>query len=187
MSISKSRYTLFRKCEKAFWLNVFKSEEAAPVDPAQQARFDQGTEVGNVAKKLFDGGIDVTTKNGDDLDLAAMIAKTKEAMRKGISPIYEASFSHDGNYCAVDILRKTETGWAIYEVKSTSYPKSDGKPAKLDKYAPDVAYQKWLLEQCGVNVTDVHLVCLNSEYVRNGDLDIKKLFHIEDFDKYIVE
>lgn len=185
--LSKTRYTQFCKCEKALWLNVFDPDKATPLDDSQKARFEQGTEVGVVAREFFPGGIDVTTQNGCYQDRAAMVAKTKAAMRSGISPIYEAAFSLDGNYCAVDILRKTKNGWAIYEVKSTSYPDFDGKPSELKRYAPDIAYQKWLLEQCGVNVTDVHLICLNSNYIRHGALDIKKLFVVVDFDKFIAD
>jgi len=187
MSISKSLYTLLCKCEKAFWLNVFDQNKATPIDPSVQARIDEGIKVGILARQRFGGGVDVTTKNGDKLDIAAMIAKTQEAMLRGISPIYEAAFSNDGNYCAVDILVKTQGGWAIYEVKSTSFPEFKGSPSKLNKYAPDIAYQKWLLEQCGVNVTGVYLVCLNSNYKREGDLDLNKLFHEEKFDEFIAD
>jgi len=187
MSISKSLYTLLCKCEKAFWLNVFDQNKATPIDHNAQARIDEGIKVGILARQLFGGGVDMTTKNGDNLDIGAMIAKTQKNMQKGSSPIYEAAFSFDGNYCAVDILLKTKGGWAIYEVKSTSFPELNSKTSKLKKYAPDVAYQKWLLEKCGVNVTGVYLVCLNSNYKRDGDLDLNKLFHIEKFDKFITK
>lgn len=187
MSVSKSLYTLLCKCEKAFWLNVFDQNKATPIDHNAQARVDEGIKVGFLARQLFGGGVDMTTKNGDNLDIGAMIAKTQKNMQKGSSPIYEAAFSFDGNYCAVDILLKTKGGWAIYEVKSTSFPELNGKTSKLKKYAPDVAYQKWLLEKCGVNVTGVYLVCLNSNYKRDGDLDLNKLFHIEKFDEFIAE
>ena len=45
---------------------------------------------------------------------------------------------------------------------------------------PDIAYQKWVLTQCGINVTGTYLVCLNSDYVRKGELDLQKLFVIID-------
>ena len=130
--------------------------------------------------------IDVTTNKPDGkLDLKPMLDKTQQLMADGTENICEASFSYDGNYCAVDILHKTDGGWAIYEVKSTSFPEFNGNPAKLDKYLPDVAYQKWVLTKCGVNVTGVFLVCLNSDYVRQGELDIQKLFVINDMGEMI--
>ena len=207
--LSKSRYTLFCQCPKALWLKIYKPE-AAKVDAGVEARFESGNEVGDLAMGLFGPFVEVTTKREDgSLDLQAMIEKTKEEMAKGTEVICEASFAHeqqhrvenitkidtdelflkswtDSHYCAVDILRKTPEGWAIYEVKSSSFPEFEGQEAKLDKYAPDIAYQKWVLTQCGINVTDTYLVCLNSDYVRQGELDIQKLFVVIDM-KELVE
>lgn len=208
--ISKSRYTTFCQCPKALWLRVNKPEEAT-VDAGVETRFEQGNVVGNLAMQYFGDFVEVTTKREDgSLDLAAMIQKTREEMQRGTDTICEASFSYlqeqhlenfnailgdaqeplikhrsISNYCAVDILRKTAGGWAIYEVKSTSFPEFNEKPAKLEKYAPDIAYQKWVLEQCGVNVTGTYLVCLNSDYVRQGDLDTQELFVVKDMQELV--
>ena len=161
--LSKSRYTLFCQCPKTLWLRTYKPEEAT-VDAGVEARFESGYEVGDLAMGLFGPFVEVTTKREDgSLDLAAMVEKTKEEMERGTDVICEASFTFEKNYCAVDILRKTKSGWAIYEVKSSSFPEFDGQEAKLEKYAPDIAYQKWVLEQCGIKVTDTYLVCLNSD------------------------
>ena len=184
--LSKSRYTLFSQCPKALWLRVYKPEEAE-VDDALQARFEKGNEVGDLAMELFGDFKEVTVKNEDEsLDIAKMIELTQQYMEEGVENICEASFNYEGNYCAVDILRKTQGGWAIYEVKSTSFPMFKEKKTKLEKYAPDIAYQKWVLEQCGINVTGTYLVCLNSDYVRDGDLDIQQLFITKDM-KELVE
>ena len=174
--LSKSRYTQFCQCPKALWLRTYKPDEAT-VDAGVEARFESGNEVGDLAMGLFGPFVEVTAKREDGgLDLAAMVEKTKEEMERGTDVICEASFTFEKNYCAVDILRKTKNGWAIYEVKSSSFPEFDGQEAKLEKYAPDIAYQKWVLEQCGIKVTDTYLVCLNSDYVRQGELDLQQLF-----------
>ena len=174
--LSKSRYTLFSQCPKALWLRVYKPDEAE-VNEALEARFEQGNVVGDLAMGLFGDFKEVTVKNADgSLDLTKMIELTQQYMDEGVENICEASFNYEGNYCAVDILRKEKGGWAIYEVKSTSFPEFDGQEAKLGKYAPDIAYQKWVLTQCGINVTGTYLICLNSDYVRQGELDIRQLF-----------
>ena len=183
--LSKSKYAKYCQCPKCLWMSVYKPEEEV-IDPNSEARFENGAEVGELARGILGDYVDVTIRKTDDrLDLAAMISKTKELMDAGQEIICEASFSNDGNYCAVDILHKTKDGWAIYEVKSTSFPEFNGNPAKLDKYLPDVAYQKWVLEKCGVNVTGTFLVCLNSDYVREGELDLQKLFVINDMGEMI--
>ena len=174
--LSKSRYTLYCQCPKALWLRVYKPE-VAEVDDSLQARFEQGNVVGDLAMGLFGDYKEVTTQNEvGSLNLTKMIELTRQYMDEGVENICEASFNYEGNYCAVDILRNEKGGWAIYEVKSSSFPEFDGQEAKLDKYAPDIAYQKWVLEKCGINVTGTYLVCLNSDYVRQGDLDIQQLF-----------
>ena len=173
--LSKSKYTKFCQCDKALWLKVNKPE-LEKVDEATEARFKQGNEVGDLAMGLFGDYKEAHAEKADgSLDLAAMTEQTRQWMAEGVENICEASFLYNGNYCAVDILRKTPGGWAIYEVKSVTYP-DEKDPKKIDKYIPDIAYQKWLLTQCGVKVTGTYLVCLNKEYVRDGDLDIPNLF-----------
>ena len=91
----------------------------------------------------------------------------------------------------MDILRKPAGGWAIYEVKSTTShvadaaAMSDELVEKLEKYAIDIAFQKWVLEQCGVKVTATYLVTLNSDYVRQGELNLQQLFNIIDMKELV--
>lgn len=178
--LSKSRYTTFCQCSKALWLRVYHPE-LQPEDPNLQARFDAGNEVGDLAMGLFGPFVEVTTHTAEGkLDLKAMIEKTKHEMNGGNEVICEASFSYEGCYCAVDILRREGSGWAIYEVKSSSSHSGDEVllPDKFDKYAVDIAFQRWVLEQCGVKVTGTYLVTINGDYERVGDLDIHQLFRI---------
>lgn len=170
--LSKSKYCQVRQCPKLLWLAVNKPD-AETMDAAREERFETGNEVGDLAMGIFGDFVEVTRKNGDKLDLAAMIEATSVEMARGTSVICEASFSYNGLYCAVDILKKEEDGWAIYEVKSST---------RGDKavYITDVAYQKYVLEHCGVNVVGTYTVVLNREYVFHGTLDTSKLFLITD-------
>ena len=80
--LSKSRYTACCQCPKMLWLRVYKPELVLE-DPALQAKFEKGNEVGELAKTLFGPFVDVTTYRKDgSLDLDAMIDKTKEEMAK---------------------------------------------------------------------------------------------------------
>jgi hypothetical protein len=180
VNLSKSRYTAYCKCPKNMWLGVYHPEKMDKIDPALQARFESGTQVGELAKRLFSGTVDVSTRIGDALDLKAMMEKTQQCLTDGTEVIAEASFAYEGCYCAVDLLRREGDGWAIYEVKSTTNKDEYGKPKKFDKYFPDIAYQTWVLRQCGINVTGINLVCLNRDYVRQGELNLQHLFAIID-------
>ena len=183
--LSKSRYTAFCQCPKNLWLKVYKPNEAT-IDAGMEARFAQGNVVGDLAMGLFGDFKEAHAEKADgSLDLTKMAEQTRQWMDEDVENICEASFICEGGYCAVDILRKTNGGWAIYEVKSTSFPEFNGQEAKLEKYAPDIAYQKWVLTQCGVNVTGTYLVCLNSDYVRHGELDIQQLFVVNDMKNFV--
>ena len=175
--LSKSKYTAFRQCQKNLWMKAYKPEEEV-TDPSLQSRFESGNEVGDLAMGLFGPFEEVTSLDAEGkLDLGEMLRKTEDCLARGVENICEASFSWDGNYCAVDILHRQGGGYAIYEVKSSSNslvePISDDE---LRHYAWDIAYQKYVLIQCGVNVTGVYLVQLNKDYVRGKDLDIQMLF-----------
>lgn len=123
---------------------------------------------------LFGPFTEVTAYTPDGkLDIKAMLERTQECLANGTENICEAAFSYDGCYCAVDILRKTDDGYAIYEVKSST-------SANKEVYAQDVAFQKWVLTKCGLNVTGTYLVCINNKYVRHGEVDIQQLFSIND-------
>lgn len=183
--LSKSRYTAFCQCPKNLWLKVYKPNEAT-IDAGLQARFAQGNVVGDLAMGLFGDFKEAHAEKPDgSLNLTKMVEQTRQWMDEGVENICEASFICEGGYCAVDILRKTAGGWAIYEVKSTSFPEFNGQEAKLEKYAPDIAYQKWVLTQCGVKVTGTYLVCLNSDYVRQGELDVEQLFVVNDMKEMV--
>ena len=171
--LSKSKYTLLWQCPKLAWLKKYKPEEEV-VNPALDARFEAGQEVGDLAKGLFGDYTEVTAKKDDgSLDLTAMIEATKAEMARGTAVICEAAFSFNGLYCAVDLLKKEDGGWAIYEVKSSTQ-------SKKDVYVADVAYQKYVLEHCGVNVVGTYTVVINNKYVFDGTLDVHRLFTITD-------
>ncbi|MCR4965933.1 MAG: DUF2779 domain-containing protein [Bacteroidales bacterium] len=171
--LSKSKYTNFRKCPKCLWLGVYKPEEQV-IDASTEARFTAGNEVGDLAMGLFGPFTEVSAYTPDGrLDVKAMLSHTQDCLDNEVENICEASFSFDGCFCAVDILHKQDGGYAIYEVKSST-------SADKEVYAQDVAFQKWVLTKCGVNVTGSYLVCINNEYVRHGDIDIHQLFSIND-------
>lgn len=190
MGLSKSKYTTYCQCPKALWLRTYDPDKATPIDEGAMARFATGNEVGDLAMQLFGDFVEVTSlKEDGSLDLPAMIEKTNACLSDGTQNIAEASFAWQGNYCAVDILHKTDSGWAIYEVKSSSGsfdPKKNTR-AILQKYAYDIAYQKYVLNQCGINVTGVYLVRLNSDYVRGEELDLQQLFHITEMSELVAE
>lgn len=175
--LSKSKYCGLWQCPKIAWLKKYKPEELK-LDRSVLSRMEAGNEVGDLAMGLFGDFVEVTAYNNDKLALSKMIENTKSEMENGTPVICEASFDYNGLYCAVDILKKENNGWVIYEVKSSTKHEytQDDKPV----YIADVAYQKYVLENCGVKLCGTYLVCINGDYVFDGTLDIDHLFMISD-------
>lgn len=177
-NFSKSKYCGFWQCPKIAWLSKYKPEERN-IDEQMLHNMEVGDRVGDLAMELFEGFVDVTAYSDDNrLDLIKMVKRTQQEMEHGADVICEASFLHDGLYCAVDILVREGDGWAIYEVKSSTH---DDKAV----YMADVAYQYALLKKSGLKITGTYLICLNSEYEFDGELDLDQLFSITDVSEHI--
>lgn len=181
--LSKSKYCGLWQCPKIAWLRKFKPEELN-LDTGVLNRMETGNEVGDLAMRYFGNYVEVTSYKDGKLDLQEMIKKTRLEMEKGTSVICEASFEYNGLYCAVDILKKSQDGWEIYEVKS-SVKHSDSKDDK-PVYIADIAYQKYVLENCGVKLTGTYLMCLNGDYVFDGVLNIHELFTISNVAESVI-
>ncbi len=167
--LSKSQFMRGLQCHKSLWLYKNKPELRAEPDAATQARFDAGTEVGILAHQLFPGGKLIEF---DRAQFEEKIKETQAAIEAGVSTIYEATFSHENILVMVDILRKGEHNWEIYEVKSSNRLKVD--------HLPDAAIQYYILTGAGLDISKIKLVHLNGKYIRQGDINVEALFVAED-------
>ena len=166
MYLSKSKYCNAIQCNKMLWLDKYKKEYKEEV--SNSSVLDNGTDVGIIAQDLFGKHVDVEFSE----NLTNMINSTKEYLKKDIITITEASFSYNNNFCSVDILKKINDSYEIYEVKSSTEIK--------DIYIDDISYQTYVLKKLGYNVTKSSIVYINSNYIRKGKLELDKLFNIED-------
>ena len=164
--LSKSKYCKCVQCEKILWLKKYKPDCAAEID--RESVLKNGTKVGELAKGLFGKYEDVEFNE----KLNVMIEKTQELLKNKPNIITEASFNYDNNFCSVDILKNDLDGVEIYEVKSSNEVK--------DIYIDDASYQYYILSNLGLKVKRVCIVYLNREYIRGKELELDKLFNIED-------
>ena len=168
MNLSKSKYIEGMQCPKILWLNKYKPEVKEEVS---NSSLDTGTKVGILARELF--GKHTNILYNDNLDI--MISDTKKALEEDNIVITEASFNYNNNFCSIDILKKNGNSYEIYEVKSST--------EISDIYLDDISYQVYVLSKLGYNVTKASIVYINSNYTRHGDLELDKLFVIEDVTK----
>ena len=74
--------------------------------------------------------------------------------------------------------------WHLYEVKGTNaVHEGGGERNHLD----DLAFQLSVLKRSRVSVAKCGVIHLSSEYARAGDLDIERLFKMEDVTDQVVE
>lgn len=174
--LSKSLFMKGLQCHKYLYLQKYHPELLDEVTEGQEAVYQSGSDVGRLAQDLFPGGITVPYEG---LSPAEQIDLTRREMEKGTKSIYEAALSHEGVFVKVDILHKGDKGWELYEVKSST----EEKPEHIN----DIAVQYHVLKGAGVNLSRASLVHINTEYVRNGDIEVEKLFVIKDLTDRVIE
>ena len=175
MTLSKSQYIRGLQCHKSLWL--YKNRQDLRDTPSNQTQssFNTGYDVGDLAKALFANGVEIEF---DADNFNGMIKKTKELIVNGTEVIYEATFSEDGIFAMTDILVKNSNAWDIYEVKASTYTK--------ESHINDTAIQWYTLSKT-IELNRAYVVHINNKYVRNGELNIKELFTIDDITDIVLQ
>ena len=181
MYLSKSRYCSAIQCPKILWMhkNMPDKFDDAVMD---ESRLTMGNTVGDLAMGVFGDFVEVPFLENK----TEMIHETKRLLDKKTPVICEASFSYNGLFCMVDILRVFDDYVEIVEVKSSVNDDESTAEDVSDIYLHDMAYQYYVLTGCGLNVRNVSLLSLNRKYIRKGDLDIKQLFILTDCTETVI-
>ena len=163
--LSKSRYISGQQCNKLLWFKSIRKPPPEEMDEATKDRLKAGDDVGDLAKELFPGGTEIEYLPDNH---EKMLEDTNLAIEKG-APIYEATFVIDNNMIRADLMNPTKDGWDMYEVKSSS---------KLKPYhIEDASFQWYVLSQIeGLKMNNAYVITINSQYVKDGDIDQDKLF-----------
>jgi hypothetical protein len=174
--LSKSLFIRGLQCHKSLYLNRYQPALKDEVSEEKQALFESGTEVGILARDLFPGGVEVPYEG---LSPKEQLDMTTAEIEKGAGTIYEAAFSHNGVFMKADILHKGKDGWELYEVKQSTKVQ--------DVYENDVALQYYVLKGSNLPVSRAFLVHINNQYVRQGDIEVEKLFVAKDLTDRVKE
>lgn len=167
--ISKSRYLRGIQCAKLLWHDCNKPTLIPQPDVQQQAIFEQGQEVGDLAKRLFPDGIEVG-HGVTDMEQAVLRSEQALELRR---PLFEATFATERAYARVDILNPTGTDrWDLFEVKSSTSLK--------DIHVNDIVLQVRVLRDSGINLRRYFIVYINNEFIRHGEIDPQEFFIRED-------
>jgi len=173
--LSKSKYLKGLQCPRLLWTAIHDKAKIPKPDESQQHIFEQGHLIGEIAKKWFPDGIDISCDRSEFIKNIEETEKLLNAKRR--KPLFEAGIKvelEEGYiYSRADVLVPVgQDLWDIVEVKSSTKV----KPENID----DVSFQKHVYEQAGLKIRKCFLMVVNNEYVRKGEIDFKKLMKTED-------
>jgi hypothetical protein len=174
--ISKTDYLIYRECPKNAWLKIHRPDiyYKSELSEFEKSIIETGNEVETVARGLFPTGILI---EGRDENSQAI---TKKHIADKTPTLFQPVVVKDSFLAALDILKLEPDGYHIIEIKASNEIKE-----KLHLY--DLAFQYVLLKKAGIDVKRMHILHLNSDYVRQGALDIAKLFKIDDVTEAILD
>ncbi len=190
--LSKSKYISGIQCIKYLWYLLNEPDSIPPHDDAALFRFQQGHEVGELAKKLYPEGVEI--EHGVDIKAELKIAEKMTGLCKdeeinGISnndivknkittgrrvPLFEPAFSYKNSFARADILVPVEPDlWDIVEVKSSTSLK------EINLH--DIAFQKYCYEGAGLKINKCFLMYINKDFIKEQEtIDPYKFFILDD-------
>lgn len=160
--VTKNTFLNTIVCPRLGWL-IHKGK--LPVEDSADValRKMEGIEIHRRAQGLFPAGKIISGPMQQALSETGAVIKSNPIL-------FEAAFSADGFGARADILRKTQNGYQLTEVKS-------GKEIKQD-YIDDAAYTAMVLTRSGLKIDTISLMVLSDAY-RKG-MGNKELFVEED-------
>lgn len=132
---------------------------------------EQGNRIEEVARTRWSGGYLIERRSAGAVELTQKLIAEHEPV------IFQAAFETDDYFVAADVLvwnRKAEM-YDLYEIKMSTTEKG-----RKREYDYDIGFQRMVIEKSGLKLNRVHLLKLNSEYVRWGELNVSELFKEDD-------
>lgn len=152
------------QCKKRYWLEQHRPELKHPDTSGSEWKAMVKKEVEAEALKLFEGGLQIKGRTPK-----AAAKATQKAIAKGVQTIIDAVFIHEGVVTRVDALVREDTGYALYEIKSSAGIK--------DVYFNEAAIKWAVVTLCKVHPVRSYILHINNKYLREGELDAPALFH----------
>ncbi|MBT7501239.1 DUF2779 domain-containing protein [Candidatus Falkowbacteria bacterium] len=181
MHITKTDYLEYTYCKKNLWLNKHKPELFDDVELSEFEKkiIEEGNIADEAARNLFPGGelIDIIGVNA--------VPVTKKILEKNPPVLFQGAFQYNDFFVQADILRYNNVlkGWELYEVKATN----DVKREIPHHHINDLAFQKIVIENDGLNIVKAGVIHLNGEYRKQGKVDYDELFIIAELTDEVLE
>lgn len=158
------------RCIKRVWL---EKNNKSILENKNNERLEESILIKELGRKLKPNGILINYNNVD-----LMVDQTKVIMSND-KIIYNATFKYDDICIKCDILEHDNDKWNIYLTKSSVSIEK--------KYYDELAIQCYVLQNLGYKVGNINIAYINNEYIRENELEINKLFNIENVTEQVIE
>ncbi len=192
MKLSKSTYIRGKSCAKFAYLAKQLPLMKPEIPPSLELKYLNGNEVGKLARDLYEGGVDIS--QGGNLFGYDLLEPTAKAISSGHKILYEAAFEADGSllkyfnktaytghlFFTADIVVICKDKIKVFEIKSST-------KLKEPQHVYEFGFQSLVMRNCnslkalghGDKKIEFYFVCLNPDYRMGDELNINKLFKIE--------
>ncbi|HSW89624.1 MAG TPA: DUF2779 domain-containing protein, partial [Patescibacteria group bacterium] len=157
MTITKSDFLLYRDCPLHLWAKKHDHFEEN-LSAFDKHLIEQGYEVEKLAVHFLE-----QKYSGSDVEI-----------------LTQQTFS-DSDFearCDVLVFDKTTGMHDLFEIKSSTHDKDD--------HLYDITFQALILQE-NIQLRNCNLVTINNQYVRHGDVELKKLFRITNVNPIVNE
>ena len=158
--LNKTKINSGLQCQKKLWFDFHE-----PIEQKEEYLIKAGNLFGEVIRNNYGAGLDLSEAHISDA-----VKKTSEALNsEDIGVIYEAAFIYENTLVKTDVLRRVKNGWELLEAK--------GSKIKKPEHIPDIAIQSFIVRSCGVSLTSIKLILINSEFIYQGKQNYKDLIN----------
>ena len=162
--LRRSNYLNGLQCHKRLWYEQNRPGRATNPSRAQIRIFNQSNEAGKRAREHFPEGCLINTT-----DPLEAVEQTQAAISSGVSCMFNACFIFNNAWWVrCDILQKDSDSWKIIEIEASVEVK--------EEYLSDLAFQKYVLTEQGVPISETKVMHINRECVYP---DLSNLFVVE--------
>lgn len=172
MQLSKTDYINFLKHPAWMWLKKHEKALMADLESGSNPYIKAGKIFESFVEKNYPEGVTIGFNNYDEY--LTMPHRTQTALSDPIvTTIFQSRFEKDSLTCVPDIVIKVRDNVVdLFEIKASS---------KVEpKHQYDLAFQKHVIELCGLRVENCKIILVNTNYVRLGEIDPEQLIVIED-------
>jgi CRISPR/Cas system-associated exonuclease Cas4 (RecB family) len=163
-TLTKSEYMLFLKHPAWLWLKKYDKNKLSDVDDGLQSQFDDGHLFESYANKLFPNAVKLGFNSYQEY--LTLTNRTTEAIKNNVEVILQGRLEFEGKTCIFDVLQKVgDNEFNLIEIKASTKAKPE--------HEFDLAFQLMVLEKSGYTVRKVLVIHVNTEYVRQGEIDVE--------------